>query len=130
MVGSKDPFETFSNETLQRAEEMCAGLSSHLSLDRRGQAQQFSGAISDLDDPSGKYIPVLVAEVSDQPRVALISEQPLEPCRTALLVFRLTASGDMKYVGRHGRSRPGQRHEDHGQRHVVQFDILRDARRP
>ncbi len=123
------PFDTLSSETLRKAEEMCAGLSTNLSLDRRGRARQYAGALADLDRLGGADIPVTVAEISDHPWLTLIADRPIPECQRALLVFRMPPSDNMKYLGRHGASQPGQRGADDQQRHIVQFDILRDARR-
>ncbi len=128
MANKDDPFDTFSSETLKRAEEMCAGLSLNMTLDRRGHSKHYSGAVTDLEDPHKRNISVMVAEVDNQPYFTLISDKPLNACRHALLVFRIPPNQDMKYVGKHGDSEPGKRGEEDQHRHVVRFDILRDAR--
>ena len=51
MAKEDDPFDTFSSETMKRAEEMCAGLSLNMSLERRGHSKLYHGAVTDLDDP-------------------------------------------------------------------------------
>ncbi|AKS42422.1 hypothetical protein WM2015_2057 [Wenzhouxiangella marina] len=127
MADDTDPFETFSSETLRRAEEMCAGLSLNLSLDRRGQSKIFNGAVSDLDDPAGRHVSVTVAEVGDRPWFTLISDRPLAASRNALLVFRVPPGQDRKFIGRHAASEPGKRGSDDAKRQVVRFEIIRDV---
>lgn len=126
MVEKKDPFDTLSSETLRRAEELCSGLSVGLSLERRGRAVLYRGAISNLDDPRGESIPVTVAEVDHDPGFTLIADRPLEACRRAVLVFRRPPMQDMRFAGYHKASEPGKRGEqDHG-RHIVHFNIDRN----
>ena len=127
MANDKDPYTSFNDDTLRRAEEMCKELGSGLSLDRRGQSQVFQGALTDIDDSGERRLAVLVVEQSDQPWVMMIADQPLERCRNALLVFRTGPGQDMKFLGRHDASRPGQRSGDEG-KHVCRFEILRDVR--
>ena len=129
MSQGKDKFDTLSEETMRRAEELCSGLSLSLSLDRRGQAHLYDGAVTDLDQPRGRNISVVVAENGDKPWFTLISDEPLEACRHALLVFRKPPGQDLKYVGRYKTSSPGKRGEQDRDRFVTTFDILRDARR-
>jgi len=65
---------------------------------------------------------------SDQ--LTLITEQPLPGSNNALLVFRAAPGEDLKYLGKHGDTRPGQRQDDEeAGRHIVSFTILRDVRR-
>ncbi len=123
----KDPFETFSSNTLKRAEEMCAGLSSGLTLDRRGRSTFYPGAITDLDDTRRRTIPVTVVETDDRPWFTLLLNEALGECKNALLVYRTPPSKDMKYVGRHKAAEPGKRGEDDSGRFVTRFEILRDA---
>ncbi len=123
----KDPFETFSSHTLKRAEEMCAGLSSGLSLDRRGRSTFYQGAITDLDDTRRRTIPVTVVETDVRPWLTLISDLAVSSCKNALLVYRTPPSKDMKYVGRHKAAEPGKRGDDDRSRFVTRFEILRDA---
>ncbi|MFU8830538.1 MAG: hypothetical protein ACNA7J_00155 [Wenzhouxiangella sp.] len=123
----KDPFETFSSHTLKRAEEMCSGLSSGLSLDRRGQSSFYQGAITDLDDTRRRTIPVTVVETEGRSWFTLIMGEALSSCKNALLVYRTPPSKDMKYVGRHEAAEPGKRGEDDRGRFVTRFEILRDA---
>jgi hypothetical protein len=129
MIGKKDPFDTLTSDTLRRAEEMCAGLTSSLSLDRRGRSRFFNGAVADLDEPRGDNIAVTVAATDNQPWFTLISDQPLKACKNALLVFRSPPAEDMKYLGSYKDSKPGNRGEQDAGRYVVQFNILRDARK-
>jgi hypothetical protein len=129
MAGNDDPFDTFSKETLRRADEMCAKLSLDLRIDRRGRSRLYNGAVSDLDDPKGKHQSLTVAAVGDQPWFTLISDSPLQPCRHALLVFRKSPTDDVKYVGRLSESEPGKRGGEDANRFVTRFDILRDDHR-
>lgn len=128
MAKEDDPFDTFSSETMKRAEEMCAGLSLNMTLERRGHSKLYHGAVTDLDDPKKRNISVTVAEVDNQPYFTLVSDRPLTACRNALLVYRVPPSQDMKYVGKHGDSEPGKRGEEDQSRQVVRFNILRDVR--
>ena len=123
MADEKDPFETFSGETLRRAEEMCSGLGLGLSLERRGQSVLYRGALADLDDRAGDHIPVTVAEVGHDPGFTLILEHPIEACVKALLVFRRPPAQDVRYLGHHPASRPGKRGEADQGRHIVHFTI-------
>lgn len=129
MPHDKDPFDTLTDATLKRAEELCAGLGTSLSIDRRGKARFFRGALTDLDDPLKKDIPVTVAEIEDVPWFTLISDQSLPACNNALLVFRVPPAENMKYIGKHGEFRPGKRGDQDRGRYVVRFNILRDARK-
>ncbi|TVQ35211.1 MAG: hypothetical protein EA370_09555 [Wenzhouxiangella sp.] len=129
MSQGKDRFDTLTSETMRRAEEMCSGLSLNLSLDRRGQAKLYNGVVTDLDQPRGRNIPVVVAENGDKPWFTLVAEEPLEACRNALLVFRKPPNEHMKYVGRFKAGSPGQRGEEDRDRFVTTFDIIRDARK-
>lgn len=129
MSGNDDPFDTFSEQTLRRAEEMCEGLEMGLSLDRRGQARHYRGFLTDLSDLEEHNIEVDVAEVSDQPWVTVVTDRPLDACDKALLVFRMPPAEDMKYFGRHTAARPGKRGEPDRGRYVLTFEIVRDARK-
>lgn len=129
MNDRKDPFETLSDATMRRAEEMCSGLSMNLSLDRRGQALLYNGAVTDLDQPDGLNIPVVVAEDGDKPWFVLVAQEPLAACSNALLVFRKPPNQDMKYIGRFKNASPGKRGERDRNRFVTTFDIIRDARK-
>lgn len=128
MAQDKDPFNTFSEETLRRAEEMCSELSLDLQIERRGTSRLFNGAISDLDDPQGRVQSLTVAEVDGHHWLTLISDKPLNTQRHALLVFRKSVAEDMKFVGKLGESEPGKRGGDDANRFVTRFDILRDDR--
>jgi hypothetical protein len=127
MADEKDPFETFSSETMKRAEEMCSGLSIGLSLERRGRAVLYRGAIADLDDHNSLHVPVTVAEIEHDPGFTLILEEKLAPCNRALLVFRRPPSQDVKYIGHHKGSEPGKRGEEDQGKHVVRFVIDQQA---
>lgn len=129
MTRDKDPFDTLTDETLRRAEELCSGLETQLSLDRRGKARFFRGALTDLDDLNKKDIPVTVAVIEDVPWFTLISQKSLPACKNALLVFRIPPAEDMKYIGKHGEFEPGKRGERDQGRFVVRFNILRDVRK-
>lgn len=123
MSDKKDPFETLSDDTLRRAEELCAGLGVGLSLERRGRAVLHRGAITDLDDPVAGHVAVTVAEVDHDPGFTLISEQPLPGCSRALLVFRRPPMQDMRYLGHHKDSEPGKRGEADQGKHIIHFTI-------
>jgi hypothetical protein len=129
MADDKDPYDTFSGDTLRRAEEMCSGLSLELSIDRRGRCKFYNGAITDLDNPNGRNIRVTVADIEGCPWFTLIADQPLEACRKALLVFRVPPGVDMKYIGNHKDARPGKRGDQDKGRYVLTFNIERDARK-
>ncbi len=129
MSQGKDPFDTLTSDTLRRAEEMCSGLSLNLSLDRRGKATLHNGVVTDLDQPRGRNIPVVVAEDGDKPWFTLVAEEPLLACSNALLVFRKPPNEIMKYVGRFKNASPGKRGEQDRDRFVTTFDIVRDARK-
>lgn len=132
MTQDKDPFNTLEDETLRRAEEMCANLGSGLSLDRRGQAMLYDGSVADLDDPIRRVNPVLVtvAETADQPWLTLVSDFPLKATRNALLVYKVPPGQHLKYTGEHGDSQPGKRGPADEGRFVVRFNIVRDVRNP
>lgn len=123
MSDEKNPFDTFSSETLRRAEQMCSGLEVGLSLDRRGRSVLFRGAVADLDKRAGNEVAVTVAEVDHDPGFTLISESPFEACKNALLVFRRPPNQDVRYLGSHKASAPGSRGEADQNRHVAKFVI-------
>jgi hypothetical protein len=129
MSRNEDPFENVSEQTVRRAEAMCQEMGLGLTLDRRGQAREYRGFLTDLDDPDQQNIPVAVADVAERSWLTLLADRPLEPCEKALLVFRMPPTEDRKYLGRHGATRPGQRGGDDRDRYVLTFDIVRDARR-
>ena len=107
MAKDKDPFDTFSSETLKRADEMCAGLSSSLGLDRRGEAQMYDGAVTDLEEHNAEAHRVVVAEHG-----AVITRRPLAEVNRALLVYRRGPTEDARMIGRLEASREGRREED------------------
>lgn len=126
-----DIYEFVSNDTIKRAEEMCSSLSSTIGLERRGQTTYYQGAISDMNESNGRFRKVTVADsgkASDQ--FTLISDQPLPSSNNALLVFRAGPGDDMKYLGKHGDTRPGQRQDDEEvNKHIAIYTILRDVRK-
>ncbi len=126
-----DIYDFVSSDTIKRAEEMCSSLSSAIGLERRGQTTYYQGAVSDMNHMGGRFTKVTVADSGDgSDRMTLISEQPLPSSNNALLVFRAGPGADMKYLGRHADTRPGQRQDDEAQsRHITTFTILRDVRK-
>lgn len=130
MKREDDIYEFVAKDTIQRAEEMCSSLSSTLGLERRGQTTFYQGAVSDMNDSGGGFIKVTVADSDrDSDRLTLIAEQPLPSSGNALLVYRAGPGDDLKYLGRHGDSRPGERQEDEEQpRHIATYTIMRDVR--
>lgn len=126
-----DIYEFVSNDTIKRAEEMCSSLSSTIGLERRGQTTYYQGAISDMNETNGRFRKVTVADsgkAADQ--FTLISDQPLPSSNNALLVFRAGPGDDMKYLGKHGDTRPGQRQDDEeAGKHIAIYTILRDVRK-
>lgn len=129
MADEKDPFDTLSGDTLRKAEEMCSGLGLGLSLERRGQSILYRGAVADLDDRASDDTPVTVAEVGHDPGFTLIVDHPMEACARALLVFRRPPTQDVRYLGHHQASRPGNRGEEDQGRHIVHFNIERQLDR-
>lgn len=123
MSDKNDPFERFSSDTLRRADELCSGLEVGLSLDRRGRAMLYPGAVTDLEDQNAGHVSVTVAEVDHDPGFTLIADAPLLACRRALLVFRRPPGEDARYIGHFGVSKPGNRSESDRDKHVVQFTI-------
>lgn len=126
-----DIYEFVSNDTIKRAEEMCSSLSSSIGLERRGQTTFYQGAVSDMNESNSRFRKVTVADsgkLADQ--LTLISDQPLPSSSNALLVFRAGPGDDMKYLGKHADTRPGQRQDDEEVgRHIVTYTILRDVRK-
>lgn len=124
-------YEFVTDDTIKRAEEMCSSLSSNIGLERRGQTTYYQGAISDMDGMSTRFSKVTVADsgkTSDQ--LTLISDKPLPSTKNALLVFRAGPGEDMKYLGKHGDTRPGQRQEDENEtKYIVRYTVLRDVRK-
>lgn len=125
-----DIYEFVATDTIKRAEEMCSSLSSTLGLERRGQTTFYQGALSDMNQGNSRFIKVTVADSdpsSDQ--LTLIAEEPLPSSSNALLVYRAGPGDDLKYLGRHKESRPGERQEDEEHPpHITSYTILRDVR--
>lgn len=126
-----DIYEFVSNDTIKRAEEMCSSLSSTIGLERRGQTTYYQGAISDMNAMGSRFSKVTVADSGKSAdQLTLISEQPLPACSNALLVFRAGPGDDIKYLGKHADTRPGQRQDDdEADRHIATYTILRDVRK-
>ncbi len=126
-------YEFVTDDTIKRAEEMCSSLSSNIGLERRGQTTYYQGAISDMSSMTGRFSKVTVADSgSSTDQLTLISDRPLPSSRNALLVFRAGPGEDMKYLGKHDDTRPGQRQEDEDEdkdKHIVRYTILRDVRK-
>lgn len=132
MSNDRDPFEVFSEDTLKRAEEMCAGFSDSLSLDRRGQTTFYEGAVSDLSGPVSNAVPVTVADSGKSASLTLISRKALNKCREALLVYRIPPGRDAKLIGNHVETRHGRRAEDYEEGNevfITTFNIVADAGR-
>lgn len=125
-----DVYQFMNSDTVKRAEELCASMSSTLDLERRGQAIRYEGALSDLSQSGNRFIKVVVADMSgggDQ--LTLISDAPLAASTNALLVYRRGPGREFKYLGRHSETHPGQRPDDDDQeRHITRYTILRDVR--
>lgn len=126
-----DIYEFVSNDTIKRAEEMCSSLSSNIGLERRGQTTYYQGAISDMNATGSRFSKVTVADSGKSAdQLTLVSEKPLPSTSNALLVFRAGPGEDMKYLGRHADTRPGQRQDDEeANRHIAIYTILRDVRK-
>lgn len=126
-----DIYEFVSSDTIKRAEEMCSSLSSNIGLERRGQTTYYQGAISDMNGTGSRFSKVTVADSGKSAdQLTLISEKPLPSTSNALLVFRAGPGDDMKYLGRHADTRPGQRQDDEeANRHIAIYTILRDVRK-
>lgn len=124
-----DIYEYVSSDTIKRAEEMCSSLSSTIGLERRGQTTYYQGAVSDMNATSSRFTKVTVADSGKSAdQLTLVSEKPLPSSSNALLVFRAGPGDDMKYLGKHADTRPGQRQDDdEAQRHIVTYTILRDV---
>gem|GEM_PF-1499828 len=125
-----DIYDFMNTDTLKRAEEMCSSLSSNLGLERRGQTTYYQGAVSDMSQSANRFVKVTVADSGGRnDQLTLIADQPLPSTGNALLVYRSGPGHDLKYLGKHGESRPGQRQEDEDEpRHITTFTILRDVR--
>lgn len=126
-----DIYEFMADDTLKRAEEMCASFGSSLGLERRGQNTFYRGALADMSQGQDRFIKVTVADSgSHAEQVTIISNRPLPASNNALLVYRAGPGEDLKYMGKHGESHPGQRQDDkENDRHITTFTILRDVRK-
>ncbi len=130
MPRDKELFEALTEDTVKRAEEMCASLSTTLGLERRGQTTYYQGAVSDMTTNSGRFTKVTVAETGRERNVTVISDAPLSETRKALLVYRMAPGNDMKYIGSIGEPRSGNRQDDEpGQQYFARFDIQQDVRK-
>lgn len=130
MPRDKELFEALTDDTVKRAEEMCASLSTTLGLERRGQTTYYQGAVSDMTTNSGRFTKVTVAETGRERNVTVISDAPLSETRKALLVYRMAPGNDMKYIGSIGEPRSGNRQDDEpGQQYFARFDIQQDVRK-
>lgn len=130
MADDKDPYETFTSETMKRAEEMCAGLSSNLGLDRRGEAEMYDGAVTDLHAHHAEAKRIMVAEHGGGDVVVVVSYRPLPECDRALLVYRRGPTEDAKLIGRLETFREGQREEDrraNPKEYFARFHIMHTA---
>lgn len=129
MTRDKELFEALTSDTVKRAEEMCASLSTNLGLERRGQTTYYQGAISDMSVPNAKFVKATVAEAGRARNLTVITDTPLPETRKALLVFRTAPGQDMKYLGMHKDSRAGNRQDDEPEsQFFTQFDIIQDVR--
>lgn len=124
-------YEFITDDTIKRAEEMCSSLSSNIGLERRGQTTYYQGAISDMSSMSARFSKVTVADSgSSSDQLTLISDRPLPSSGNALLVFRAGPGEDMKYLGKHDDTRPGQRQEDEDEeKYIARYTIMRDVRK-
>lgn len=123
-------YQFMKGDTVKRAEELCASMSSTLDLERRGQVNRYQGAVADINEGGHSFIKVSVAEsAADSDQLTLISDAPLPASSNALLVYRSAPGHDFKYVGRHPQTHPGQRPEDSDQpKHITTYTILREVR--
>lgn len=124
-----DPAEGLSDETLQKAEELCKRLSSSLSIDNRGEAMFFNGAVKLLDSVSQREYLVTVCDVNGQPWFTLIGDEAVPTSGKALLVFKSPLSEASRYMGTLGEARPGLRTGDHGDRYFSIYEPREDVRR-
>lgn len=123
-----DISERLSDETLKKAEELCTGLSSSLSIDKRGEAIFHEGAVKLLDAPLEKEYLVTVCEVTNQPWFTLIGNKQLPASGKALLVFKSQLAPDSRYLGKLQEGRPGLRSADDGDQFFSIYEVLQDAR--
>ena len=126
-----DIYDFVASDTIKRAEEMCASLSSTIGLERRGQTTFYQGAISDMNGASNRFTKVTVADSGNSAnQLTLVSKKPLPSSGNALLVYRAGPGDDTKYVGWHADTRPGQRQDDgEAHKHITTYTILRDVRK-
>lgn len=123
------PLDQLSQDTFRMADEMCANLSTQLSIDKRGQAVFFNGAFTDLNSVGRQQIRATVAEIGGQPWLTLIADREIPPTQQGLLVFKVPPSDDRRYVGRVRLSRRGLRVGDDPEQFFAMFEVDRDARR-
>ncbi|QKK03192.1 MAG: hypothetical protein HND55_11350 [Pseudomonadota bacterium] len=124
-----DIYDFMSSDTLKRAEELCASMSSNLGLERRGQLVHCQGAVSDMAQSGDRFIEVTVADPDQGDTLTLISSKPLPASNNALLVYRPAPGSDRKYLGAHPESWLGKRQEDKDNPHyITRYTILRDIR--
>ena len=123
-----NPVELLSEDTFRMAEEMCANLSSQLSIEKRGHAAFFNGAFIDLNSVGRRQILVTVAKVDGQPWLTLIADGKIPVTQRGLLVFKLPPDEDRRYVGRVRLCRRGLRAGDNPEQYFAMFDIEQDAR--
>jgi hypothetical protein len=123
-----DISERLSDETLKKAEELCQGLSSSLSIDKRGEAVFHDGAVKLLDTPLEKEYLITVCEITDQPWFTVISTHQLPASGKALLVFKSQLAPDSRYLGKLKEGRPGLRSGDAGDQFFSIYEPLQDVR--
>ena len=123
------PSDLFTDETIRRAEELSAGLSEPLSLDKRGEGMFYNGAFTDLASVAHREYRVTVADLGGQPWLTLISEDELPLTNEGLLVYNIPPREGRRYLGQIQKTRPGLRGADHSDRFFAIFDIVRDVRR-
>lgn len=121
-----DPYNLFSDETLRRADEMCANLGLEIQVDRRGRSTLYSGALSYLNDPIWDHQDITVAEYEENPWLTLISKRPLDAGRRVLLVYRRSLAEDVKLIGKLSDSEHGRRRGEEADYFITRFDVVRD----
>lgn len=121
--------ELLTEETFRLAEEMVERLPSKLSIDKRGKANFYNGAFTDLDSLAHREFSVTVADIEGQPWLTLISRGEVPKTANGLLVYNVPPREGRRYVGRTQASRPGRRQSDPTDEFFTVFDIVRDARR-
>ena len=112
-------------ETLQRAEAMCSGLSLSLSIERRGQTLLQEGMLDDLS-MDRRPTRVTVAEVPGEPQLTLISSEALGSAEHAMLIVNSAVGQQSRLIGRHSSSRPGRRATDGPDTQVTAFSVERE----